>query len=335
MYQIIERCSYTVIFQLNLVIFLSARSIIGHLARRYPAAAVQSHPKTRFRHRVSPGLSELVRWLPRGHWVPVLFRSNCTLTETAWIQGYCWGTYGNSWKCEYIYLFLFLSVFPFIFGGLFFRSGQFSSPSFYLFLFFFFLSFFFFFWVGLPALFSSHSPFLRKHFFVALPKDCWVNTEKQKLVSHGVSNPRFLSAAFQSQVKNFQTKMRKLAWNWMHWVKSNLLVHNSIVDLSYFFCRRIVVIMIVFQWYWFQLGQPMSSGSSTTPPQVQGLHDSEILTTVLTHFAGFTSRTTLGAMAVAGVVRKAFSLFFLWEICLYISHLRKNSSLKNMLIETR
>ncbi|XP_076451917.1 mitofusin-2-like isoform X2 [Babylonia areolata] len=38
---------------------------------------------------------------------------------------------------------------------------------------------------------------------------------------------------------------------------------------------------------------------------VQGLHDNEILTTVLTTFASFTSRTTLGTVAIAGVLAKA------------------------------
>lgn len=52
------------------------------------------------------------------------------------------------------------------------------------------------------------------------------------------------------------------------------------------------------------LGQPVSSSGG--PAQaVHGLHDNQILTTMLTHFASFTSRTTLGTVAVAGVLAKA------------------------------
>nr|KAG5704743.1 hypothetical protein BaRGS_005199 [Batillaria attramentaria] len=53
------------------------------------------------------------------------------------------------------------------------------------------------------------------------------------------------------------------------------------------------------------LGQPMSGGGAVPASSVQGLHDNEILTTLLTTFASFTSRTTLGAVAVAGLLAKA------------------------------
>ncbi|KAL8569740.1 hypothetical protein ACOMHN_007263 [Nucella lapillus] len=45
--------------------------------------------------------------------------------------------------------------------------------------------------------------------------------------------------------------------------------------------------------------------SATGGQGSQGLRDSEILATVLTTFASFTSRTTLGALAIAGVLGKA------------------------------
>lgn len=53
------------------------------------------------------------------------------------------------------------------------------------------------------------------------------------------------------------------------------------------------------------LGQPMSGSGAMAAASVQGLHDNEILTTLLTTFASFTSRTTLGAVAVAGLLAKA------------------------------
>ncbi|XP_070206736.1 mitofusin-2-like isoform X2 [Littorina saxatilis] len=53
------------------------------------------------------------------------------------------------------------------------------------------------------------------------------------------------------------------------------------------------------------MGQPMSSNAAPAAATMQGLHDNEILTTILTTFASFTSRTTLGTVAIAGVLAKA------------------------------
>jgi hypothetical protein len=74
----------------------------------------------------------------------------------------------------------------------------------------------------------------------------------------------------------------------------------------------------------FQLGQSVSSsggggGGGGSSQAVQGLHDNEILATFLTHFASFTSRTTLGTVAVAGVV--SHCLFFLSK-SLYSTHIK-------------
>lgn len=55
-----------------------------------------------------------------------------------------------------------------------------------------------------------------------------------------------------------------------------------------------------------QLGQPMSGAPGMPLDTTQGLRDNEILATVLTTFASFTSRSTLGAIAIAGVVRILF-----------------------------
>ncbi|XP_025082569.1 mitofusin-2-like isoform X2 [Pomacea canaliculata] len=52
------------------------------------------------------------------------------------------------------------------------------------------------------------------------------------------------------------------------------------------------------------LGRTLSPGSTAIGTQ-QGLHDNEILASLLTTFASFTSRTTLGAVAVAGLLAKA------------------------------
>lgn len=50
----------------------------------------------------------------------------------------------------------------------------------------------------------------------------------------------------------------------------------------------------------------MSGAPGMVLDTTQGLRDNEILATVLTTFASFTSRSTLGAIAIAGVVRILF-----------------------------